>query len=108
MMRYSVQPGDRLFVEGYRILSFAKNMSKNIGKNISITYVVKTAKNFLIMLNNLQQVHLKLLPKRVIQNTAEGAGALIGNKIANRIMKVSKISSQNNLETITNDEIIPE
>ena len=35
MMRYSVQPRDRIFVKGYGFLSFAKNMSKNIAKNIS-------------------------------------------------------------------------
>ena len=34
-MRYSVQPRDRIFVKCYRFLSFAKNMSKDIGKNIS-------------------------------------------------------------------------
>ena len=28
MMRYSVQPGDRIFVKGYGFLSFAKNMGK--------------------------------------------------------------------------------
>ena len=32
MMRYSVQPKDRIFVEGYKCLSFAKHMGKNIGK----------------------------------------------------------------------------
>ena len=35
MMRYSVQPRDRIFVKGYRFFSFTKNMGKNIGKNIS-------------------------------------------------------------------------
>ena len=35
MMRYSVQPRDRIFVKGYGFLSFAKSMGKNIGKNIS-------------------------------------------------------------------------
>ena len=38
--------------------------------------------------------------KRVIQKTAEANGGLIGNKIANRITKVSKNSQQNNLKTI--------
>ena len=27
-MRYSVQPRDRIFVKGYELLSFAKNMGK--------------------------------------------------------------------------------
>ena len=35
MTRYSVQPRDRIFVKIYGYLSFAKNMDRNIGKNIS-------------------------------------------------------------------------
>ena len=35
MMRYSVQPRDRISVKGDRFFSFAKNMGKNIGKCIS-------------------------------------------------------------------------
>ena len=35
MKRYSVQPRDRIFVKGYGFLSFAKNMGKNISKNLN-------------------------------------------------------------------------
>ena len=35
----------------------------------------------------------------MIQKTAEATGDLIGNKIADRITKVSKISPKNNSET---------
>ena len=35
MTRYSVQPRDRIFAKGYGFLSFAENMDKNIGKNIT-------------------------------------------------------------------------
>ena len=35
MIHYSVQHRDRVFAEGYGFLSFAKNMCKSIGKNIS-------------------------------------------------------------------------
>ena len=35
MMRYSIQPRDRVFIKGYGFLSFAKNMGKNVGENIS-------------------------------------------------------------------------
>ena len=34
MTCYSVQSRDRIFVEGYGFLSFAKNMRKKIGKNL--------------------------------------------------------------------------
>ena len=34
-MHFSIQPMDRIFVKGYRFLSVAKNMGKNIAKTIS-------------------------------------------------------------------------
>ena len=37
MTRYSVQPWDQIFVNGYGFFSFAKNMGKNIDKNTSKT-----------------------------------------------------------------------
>ena len=37
MTRYSVKPRDRIFVKGYGFLSFAKNVGKDIGENISKT-----------------------------------------------------------------------
>ena len=58
-MHYLVQPRDQIFVKGYGFLFFANNMGKNISKNL----VASTAKNFLIMQINLQQMHLKLLQK---------------------------------------------
>ena len=41
-------------------------------------------------------MHLKLLPKESLKKTAEATGDLIGHKIANKIMVVSKNSQQNN------------
>ena len=41
MARYSVQPGDQIFVKGYGFFSFAKNMVKNISKNLSGKYTQK-------------------------------------------------------------------
>ena len=34
MTHYSVQPKDQIFVKGYRFLSFANNMGKNLDKRI--------------------------------------------------------------------------
>ena len=34
MARYSIEPRDRIFLKEYGFRSFAKSMSKNIGKNI--------------------------------------------------------------------------
>ena len=33
MTSYSVGPKDQIFVKGYGLLSFVKNISKSIGKN---------------------------------------------------------------------------
>ena len=62
--------------------------------------MINTAKNFFVMLNNLQKIHLKLLPT---------AGNLIGNKIADGITTFSKTLQQNNSEVITkeHDKEIP-
>ena len=65
--------------------------------------VVNTAKNLLIMLNHLQQMHIKLLQKEYFKKTAEATGDLIGNKIADKITKVSRNSQQNNSKTVTNE-----
>ena len=59
--------------------------------------MVNTAKNF------TAADALKSSSKSVIQKTAERTGNLIGNKISDRIMNVSKYSQQNNLETATNE-----
>ena len=70
MMHYSVQPRDRIFVKDYGILSFAKDMGKNIGKNISKNK--NRIKNFfLIMLNKLQDMRLKLFQKEQFKKQRE-------------------------------------
>ena len=46
MMRYLVQPRDRIFIKGYGLF-----------------FKINISKNFFIMLNNLEQMHLKLLQK---------------------------------------------
>ena len=51
-----------MFIKGYGILSFAKNRGKKYVK----TEAVNIAKNFLIMLNNLQQMQLKLFQEKQI------------------------------------------
>ena len=56
MMRYSIQPGDWIFVKSYGFFTFAKNMGKNTGKNISKNLCGKYSQKLNIMLNNLQQM----------------------------------------------------
>ena len=51
------------------------------------------------MLNNLLQLHLKLLQK----NNPKSSSYLIANKITNEITKVSRNSPQNTSETVTDE-----
>ena len=46
-MCYSIEPKDKIYVQGYGFLSFAKNTGKNL---------INIVKNFLILLKNLQQM----------------------------------------------------
>ena len=58
MTWYSVQPRDIIFVKGYGFLSFAKNVGKKIGKNISKSSKSKYSQKLLD-----HSKHLKLLHK---------------------------------------------
>ena len=80
-MNYSVQPKDRTFVKGYGFLSFAKNVGKNMSKN------------FLIILNNLLQMHSELLLTE-IEKAAETTGDVIGNKIADKIKNLKDFPTE--------------
>ena len=80
--------------------------AKNISKNLSSKYSQK-------LLNHTKQSAtdaIKTASTRTIQKTAEATCDLIGNKIADRITKLSKNSQQNDSETVTNehDKEIPQ
>ena len=55
------------------------------------------------LLDHAKKLALKTSSKRVIKETTEATGDLIGNKSADKITKVSKNSQQNNSETVTNE-----
>ena len=101
-MRYSVQHRDQIFVNSCISLSFAKNMYKIIGKNISKTLGGKCSQNLDHTKKSATDA-LKTSSIGVIQKTVEVTGDLIGNKIADRTTKVSRSSRQNNSEIITNE-----
>ena len=103
MMRYSVQLRNRTFVKQYGFLSFCKNMGKNIGWNVSKNLSGKYSQKLLDHAKQSATDAFKTAWKRAIQKTADANDDLTGNKIANRIMKVSNNSQQNNLETVTNE-----
>ena len=79
--RYSVQPRDQIFVKGYGLLSFARNMGENVGKcsQKPLDHAKKSATDA-----------LKTSSKRAIQKTAEANGHVMGNKTADKIARVSK------------------
>ena len=85
-------------------------MVKNIGKNVSKNLSGKYSPGMLAMrqklLDHAKQSAtdvLKTASKSAIQKTAEATGDLFGNKIANKIIKVSKNSQQKNSETVANE-----
>ena len=104
MMCYSVQPRDQIFVKGYGFLSFDKNVDKNIGQNINKNVSGKYSQELLNMLKNLQQMRLTLLQKYQFKKQQKQLVILIGNKIADRITKVSENLPQNDLWTISNEQ----
>ena len=81
-MRYSIEPRDRIYVKGYRFLSFAKNM----GKNLSNEYGQKLFHSA----KKCTTDAIKTASKRAIQKTTEATGDFIGNKIADKITTISK------------------
>ena len=103
MTRYSVQPRGRIFVKSYGFLSFAKNMGKNIGKNISKTLSSKNSRKLLDHAKKSTTDAFKTSSKGFIQKIAEATGNIKGNKIADKITRVSKTSPKNNSET--NEEV---
>ena len=63
MIRYSVQPRDRMFVKAMEFNLLLKICVKILVKIPEKTKVVNIVRIFFIMLNNLQQMHLKLIQK---------------------------------------------
>ena len=60
MMRYLVQ---KIFVKGYGLLSFAKNMDINIGKKVSKSLSFKYSQKRLNHAKKFVKTHLTLLQK---------------------------------------------
>ena len=103
MTRYSIEPRGQITVKGYWFWSFARNMRINIGKNINKTLNVNTVRNFLIMLRKSAADAIENASKRLIKKTAESAGDLIFNKVADKITKVWRTSPQNSSCTVESE-----
>ena len=85
-MRYSVEPRDRRCVKGDGFLSFAKDICKNIGENISNKYSQKLVDSA----KKSETDAIKTASKRAMSKIAEATGNLIRNKIGDKITSVSK------------------
>ena len=97
-MRYSIEPRDRIYVKGYGFLSFAKNMGKSLSN--------KYGQKFLDNVKKCRTDAIKIASKRAIQKTAEATGDLIGNKIFDKITRVSKKSAMElHSKKLPNNEI---
>ena len=76
-------------MKGYGFVSFVKNMGTHatkVAKNLSNKYSQKLIDST----NKSTTYAIKSASKRVIQKTAEAAGDLIGNEIANKITSISQ------------------
>ena len=73
-----------------------KNIDSNISKNLSSKYSQKLLDHAKISSADAT----KIASKRAIQKTAGAASDLIGNKIADKIMKLSSNSPQNSSKTV--------
>ena len=92
-MRYSIEPRDRIYVNGYGFLLFAKNMvthATKVAKNLSNKY----GQNLFDSAKKSTTDATKTPSKRAIQETAETTGDLISNKIADKITNVLKKSAK--------------
>ena len=90
------------------IFSLSKNMAKNISKNKSKNSTSKYGQKLLDHAKQSATDALITTSKTAIQNTTDATGDLIGNKTADTdykclMTKVSRISTQNNSETVANE-----
>ena len=107
MMCYSAQPRDIIFLKDHGIFPFVKNVLKNIGKNVSNNLNDKYSQKLIDHAKKSTTGAFKTTSKRAIQKTVKATGDLVGNKISDKITKVSKTLPQNNSETVTIEEEIP-
>ena len=87
-------------------MSFATTMGRNVDKNISKNLSSKYSQKLLDQAKQPAIDALTTSSKGVIQKTVEATGALTGNKIADKIISVSKTSPQVIFEA--NEEILRE
>ena len=94
MTPYSVQPRDRIFIKGYGFLPFAKNLGRNICKNISKILSSKHSQELLDYAKQPATDALKTTSRKAIQKKAEAAGDLIRNRIVYKILSLKNFTKE--------------
>ena len=116
-MRYSLEPSYRKYVQGQGFMSFAKNVgnkygkrlldkSIDVGKNMSNKY----GRKILDKSMDAGKDFAKMTGQKVLHKSAEATGEMIGNKIADRIIRSSRNKAQKEDDRImeeTQELIIP-
>ena len=95
-MRYSTELRFRKYVKAYGFLSFAKKSGNKYGKKLMDT-ATKTGIGA-----------AKTASKRVVQNTAEATGDLIGSKIADKSTSIGNPKEKEKTKEIEEICIPPE
>ena len=103
MIRLSAKTRDQIFVKFYGFSSFAKNVDKNTDKFISKNLCSKCSQKLLDHSKEYTTNARKTVSKTAFQKMAEETGDLIGNKIADKITKVSRVSPQKSSEIVKNE-----
>ena len=93
-MRYSLQPKYRKYEQGYGFLSFPRKFGDKYGKKLMDTAT------------KARIDAAKTASKRVIPKSAEKAGGLIGNKIADKITSLGKSKNKQKEDKINEVEEI--
>ena len=97
-MRYSLEPNYERYVKRYGFLSFARKFGDKYGKRLGNTGInsakkisnSKYGKKIIDTTKKQGSEFAKTGDKRIVQKSAEAAGDLIGNKIADEITLLSK------------------
>ena len=113
MTGYSVQLWDGMFLKGYGFLYFGQSIGKNIDNNRNKNLSSKCSHKLLDRAKQPSTGAFKTSSNKVIQKTVEAIGDSTGNKIADKITRVSKTPPKNNSgtneeEILTEKYILPE
>ena len=96
-MKYSLEPHYRRYAQGQGFMSFARNIGNKYGKKVfdkclDVGKSMKKKYGKKVLDNSLSagKDFAKIAGKKVLTKSAEATGDLIGNEIADRILKVLK------------------